>query len=260
MEQLQYRLVDLQDDCQFFPDASPLHELLGDFECQVASARLVARAMAHFPDEDAARAALRPYLVAWTSHVELTNGIQLEFQFDGSMVTDKTGLGVRRSITLYEAISLTDAAQVPRGAYPDFPQGWYGESPHVAQIRLRLRAVRTNRESLAAGAYWLLTKLEALHGNRQEAAAAMVVDPRILQTLGRLTARNDPDAGRKAKGPTESYTPTERTWILRAMEVLALREAELGVEGRDQLRLITMASLPVSTAGNSLWRGLMPRG
>jgi hypothetical protein len=102
--------------------------------------------------------------------------------------------------------------------------------------------MRGGQESLAAGGYWLLTKLEDLHGSRADAAEAMGVDGAVLDMLGRLTAQNDPEVGRKAKGPQAPFTDAERAWLLAASRVLALRQAEL--HAGVPLAWITFDDLP----------------
>lgn len=229
VQTLEYRLVVLRENLEFAPGVSPLRCTLGDFDCELAAGHLVARANVHFPDDATARAALQPHLVAWASHAELADDVSLEFRFDWSIVIDRAPAPGSGSIAITDVIPVSDEviARLTRGEYPAPPSDWYGESPAVAQIRTRLRAMLSNRESLAAGGYWLLTKLEALHGNRKKAASVMAVDEDVLSTLGRLTARNDPQGGRKAKGTQAPFTDAERAWLHAAVRVLALRQAEV---------------------------------
>lgn len=77
------------------------------------------------------------------------------------------------------------------------------------------------------GTYRFLTRLEHEYGGRREAGRALRVNTRVLNTLGSLSARNDPGEGRKAKGPVNPLTEPERAWLLALLPRLVLRVAEI---------------------------------
>jgi hypothetical protein len=69
----------------------------------------------------------------------------------------------------------------------------------------------------------------------------MGVDFEILNTMGRLTARPDPNVARKA-GTASLLTATELSWLEQAMALLIRRTGELGAG--QTVRALSMGDLP----------------
>lgn len=93
--------------------------------------------------------------------------------------------------------------------------------------------------------YLFLTRLEFDYDDRGEAAAGLNVSKPILDKMGWLSERNDPDERRKVKRgqPVERLTEDERQWLLAALPRLALHIAEVEAPGRRPAQL-TMDDLP----------------
>jgi hypothetical protein len=72
-----------------------------------------------------------------------------------------------------------------------------------------------------------LTRLEAEHRGRAQAAAALNVSEPVLGKLGELAARNDPLHRRKVKGPPQPLTEAERRWLMAVLPRLTRHVAEI---------------------------------
>jgi hypothetical protein len=92
-------------------------------------------------------------------------------------------------------------------------------------------------------AYFCLTVLKTSAGSRAEASRQYIIDPKVLGTLGDLTAnRGDGATARKMHANLVPYTPLEISWIEKAIEILIRRVAE--IEAGATCTKITMKDLP----------------
>ena len=112
--------------------------------------------------------------------------------------------------------SITATASVTANAMIRRDNRWYPEPPSDYRrtdlgdrIVERVRRVRDREAEVPAAAYRVLTEIEEAFGGsasgsgrRDAAAFALGVEPAVLPKPGELTARNDPDIGRKAGGPS----------------------------------------------------------
>jgi hypothetical protein len=96
----------------------------------------------------------------------------------------------------------------------------------------RIRRVRDNESEVTAAGYYLLTALEAMPGsgggNRRNAAAkALVVSGAVLEKIGELTGRRDPDHGRKFGTGGQALSSADLSWIKTAKIMVARRVGEI---------------------------------
>jgi hypothetical protein len=143
-------------------------------------------------------------------------------------------------------IAGTGTVSRDNSAYPP-PDPDFVTTAITERLAERVRRVRDGEAELPATAYYVLTELENEFGgggrqSRRAAAKRLAVDSAILDKLGELTNRYDPDIGRKAKGPPAPLTDEEVEWILTAMLRLVLRTGELA--GRASPSRLTMSDLP----------------
>jgi hypothetical protein len=104
------------------------------------------------------------------------------------------------------------------------------------------KSIYGEAESVAI-AYWCLTELKSQYGGSNAAVAKRLkVSRNVLDTLGTLTARNDPRHGRKAAGATNPLTDKELFWLGDVTRSLVYRAAV--VESGLNPRAVTMADLP----------------
>jgi hypothetical protein len=218
---------------------------LAGFRCRLADRTLVAEPDADFPDAASGRAALEPHLRGWEVQLELERGIWIEFRFEGAEVIDRQPAAGSRTVALEaaETARAIMSADVIRGLgdYPAPPTHQLAETPFVEALRARVRDVRHQRERLLVAAYWCLTQVEGKYGNRAAAAAALNVSKNVLETIGRLTAIDDPQEGRKAGGPARPLIPAERQWLDRVLRAIVLRVAQ--VEAAEEVSTLPQITL-----------------
>jgi hypothetical protein len=83
------------------------------------------------------------------------------------------------------------------GEFPKPDPSLPTEGSVAYELRLRWRAQREGRERLSGACYAIPTGLESnLGGNLDKAAARLSVDKPVLNTIGKLTARENPVHGR----------------------------------------------------------------
>jgi hypothetical protein len=104
----------------------------------------------------------------------------------------------------------------------------YARTPVTDLLAARLRRTRDGGETWPAFAYFVLSTLQEEFGRagsmRRSAASALGVDPTVLDTLGKICDRRDPDIGRKgAKNPAPITAP-ERVWM-EAVVIRLIRRA-----------------------------------
>jgi hypothetical protein len=79
------------------------------------------------------------------------------------------------------------------GEFPKPDPSLPTEGSVAYELRLRWRAQREGHERLSGACYAMPTGLESnLGGNRDKAAARLSVDKPVLNTIGKLTARENP--------------------------------------------------------------------
>lgn len=254
VEALHYRFRSLNDN-DTFDRAVPLSGALGDFDYVLESATLIARPRSHFGDRTGARDALEPYLRSWERGAFLSrSNHRITFEYDHADIVDRQpdagGVTVYPETARLQAIAFAPTIKRDNGRYPE-PDSSFITTPLTDRLAERLRRVRDGEELVSAAAYYVLTALELEYGGaanpgqkrRAAAAAALSVEVEILNTMGRLTASEDPDVGRKADGgnPT-SLTAGDQWWLQEAVGLLVRRTGEIaaGTTPRTQ----SMSDLP----------------
>jgi hypothetical protein len=244
LQKLTYSFVP-QEGSWDLNNASPWEGDLAGFKCRLADKTLTAEPKADFPDSASGRAALEPHLRAWEVQLELERGMWAEFRFESAEVIDRQPDSGHHEIALESGVTATAvmSAELVRGfaVYPPPPPHRLAATPLVEALRARLRDVRHRRERLLVAAYWCLTQIERAYGSRAEAAAALNVSGNILGVIGRLTAVDDPQEGRKAGGPARALTPEEQQWLNQALPALVLRIAQVEAAEGSALPQITLA-------------------
>lgn len=237
---LTYGFLSLDDRHDYAPAAAWDGDL-GDFACHLEGGTLEARPKGHYPDVETARQALDPHLRAWALRAELEDGIRIEFSFRSARGASGQLVMLHGAVELEGALSMT----VGHGSYPPPPSTALAASPLVEELLVWVRQLRERQQPMLVLAYLFLTRLEFDYNNRGEAAAALNVSQPVLNTLGRLSEKNDPDERRKVKRrqPVERLTEAERQWLLAALPRLTLHVAEVEADGSTPPQF-TMDDLP----------------
>lgn len=240
VEALYYRFKSL-NDLDTFERAVPLHGVLGAFDFALESGVLIARPRVHFGDRQSAKSALEPLLRSWELAAFLSpSNNRIRFEYEQSDVVDRRPDG--GDIVIYpdtiqvRAIAFDATVKRDNGRYPE-PDANFAVTSLTDRLAERLRRVRDREELASAAAYYVLTALELEYGRaarrgqkrRDAAAAGLSVDAEILDTIGRLTASEDPDIGRKAhSGNPSGLTAEDIWWLQQAMVLLIRRTGEIG--------------------------------
>jgi len=240
-----------------FGRAAPSAGTLGVFDCALSDGILKAVPTVEFRDREAAKQALEPYLRDWEQAAFLSpRAHRLRFEYEGSDVEEidpqprilnvfpeaATGSG--------SAFGATVVTRVNR-EYPPFDAG-FTRTPLTDLLAERLRRTRDGGELWPAFAYFVLTQLEAGFGGaekgdkrRRKMARTLAVEWPVVARLGEITARPDPEIGRKAAKDPAPITASERGWMEVVVVRFIRRVGEHAAGG--PLTPITMADVPPLT-------------
>lgn len=255
VESLGYNFLVLEPERLDFADAAPLRWTFGDFDCNLASGRLTAKPTVRFETEEEARDKLEPLLRGWECVAELRDGARVEFMHSGTSIYDpdpQRGTRGRVASVLRERYKILPAPPEPErpSQYPAPLDTAFDHRRHAAMMRDDIRDIRTGRERLLSGAYFLLTVLEdeinlpprprSKH-KRDHAADTLNIEREVLNKLGKLTTkyRSREHRARKATAKKE-LTDQQAKWLHKVIGVLALRVGTYEAGG-DISHRITMA-------------------
>lgn len=239
---LTYKLVAIDPTVRVADDAPERRADLAGFECVLANHVLRAFAHEHFPSEASARAALEPNLRAWESKAELVDRLPIEFRFVEADVIDRDPIlgGVSPGPVVLELCALAPTLHFVHHAYPA-PQVGLAESDQLKRLRMRVRDMRTGREPVLSCAYAALSLLENRFGSgREKAARSLRIDVAVLDDIGRITAKFDPENWRKAKGEVQRVSAGQQGWLKTVVARLAFRAVEVESKVPD----LAMLDLP----------------
>jgi hypothetical protein len=240
VEILTYELV-LFSDRHDFAQAAPWDGDVGGFNCHLEGGTLQARPKTDFADVEHAKEALESHLRAWALWAELEHGIRMEFRFRSAHGP------YGRQVMADPATAVGEALDIREGhsSYPQPSPKALAATPLVEDLLGWVRQLRERRQPMLVLVYLFLTRLEFDYKDRGEAAAGLNVSKPILNTLGQLSEKNDPEERRKLKRrqPVERLTEAERQWLLAALPRLALHVAEVEAHGSSPAQL-AMDDLP----------------
>jgi hypothetical protein len=154
-------------------------------------------------------------------------------------------------MAISDLMTMTDHLQVSKvlGEFPLPDPSLVTESGFAYELRLRWRAQRNGRERLLSASYAILTAMEQKYGggHRGKAADQIAVSGPILNKLGELTAREDPQHGRKYGKPGAAQKGPLSPDEFRCLEALIprlLRRVTERDAGQQNLPQLTLAHLP----------------
>jgi hypothetical protein len=226
----EFRSLEARHD---FSQAAAWEGDLGDFRCHLDQGNLKARPRAHYTNVDAARQVLERYLRAWELWSELNNIIRVEFRYKSAQVVDRQPTPDSVSVVAHaetsELVVVANDATVKlgHGEYPSPPSKDLVASPLVEELLGWVRDLREGRQRMLVLTYLFFTRLKYEYKDEVNAAAALKVSRKILATLRKLAAKNDPSERRKVEGPIQRLTEAERGWITAALPRLTQQVAEI---------------------------------
>jgi hypothetical protein len=208
---------------------------LGSFTFTLEHDELTAVPNVEFRDRQAARDALEPFLRDWEQAAFLTpNAHRIRFDYvhsDVEEVDPRPGAVTVFPETIVVTADVSANATIVRKnpTYPA-PAPDFVRSPVTDRLTERIRRLRDRAAELPAIAYVVLDTLEHEFGGtgsrRRNAAQALAVDEAVLDRLGALSSRADPDIGRKGGGDATPLSAQERRWIEEVIVRLIRRVGE----------------------------------
>lgn len=227
-----FRSENAQD---LFDEAAPLSGTIGSFDFRLDQGILTATPNVEFRDRQAARDAIEPLLRDWEQSAFVTPyAYRIRFDYERSDVEEvdpQPGAVTVFPETIVVKAGLSANATIVRSnpKYPGLDTAFV-RTPVTDRLTERLRRLRDREAELPAIAYVVLDTLEHEFGGtgsrRRNAAQALAVDEAVLDRLGALSSRADPDIGRKGGGDPTPLTPLEQRWIEEVIVRLIRRVGE----------------------------------
>ncbi|WP_340392471.1 hypothetical protein [Paenibacillus sp. FSL E2-0190] len=190
----------------------------------------------HYSQVQDARNTVEVLLKTWEIDVALKYGAgELGFLFLSADVIsrDENNTG---SITLSVKGELSARMVVIRGAYPKVPKDFVA-SPDVELLWTRYKMYLQGRDQLLSMAYFCLSYIEKLAGNRHKVPHKYGVNLEDLKRLGDLTsARGDKLSARKGiRNTFLPLTDDEKVWVEDFVKILIRRIGEYEASISEQI-------------------------
>jgi hypothetical protein len=229
-----------------FDNPPPVHLETMCFKVTLADGVATFEMKEHYPDVEAARKAIEPFLRAWGIDAALRMGGQeISFRYQDVQVIDRDPPAAGSHHIMIGSVQVTvrvaGTMQVTRHRYPEPPQR-FRVSPDVETLWHRYEGYLNQREPLLSMAYFCLTVVEYSAGGRPMAARKYCISKYVLDKLGALTALGDERMARKKIGKSRPLTATEMTWIEAVIKAMIRRVGEVAARS-SSLAQITMADL-----------------
>lgn len=249
VQSLTYQLV--TDDSVSFVDTEPVEHDALIFHVHLADDTLTVTMQEHFANVETARTAVEPFLRAWELDVALQHGHrEIWFEFADAEVIDRNppppgaSQKLRMHVAEHTHVAEEVSVHLTRHHYPA-PPTQFAVSPDVETLWQRYQGYVDGREPLPAMAYFCLTLLEGLAGNRKAIARVYGISGKILDHLGRLSSRHGDAASVRKFPKTGSFTPLkaqEQRWVETAIRAI-FRQVGAHAAGASPPQL-TLADLP----------------
>ena len=234
-----------------YDGAKPITFDTQDFSGFLDSKHLRIDLKKHFSDHEEAIAFVNPFLRAWELEMDLSGRPgEIEFRYRTAEIKDRNptplppGLhAISRSIEIPIEIRESLSRHISRATFTGPPYD-LATTPDVEDMRHRLRMLSDDRTTLADAAYYCLTKVDLIAGNRKGAVATYGISMEVLTKLGDLSGnKGGREEVRKARAVTE-YSPEERAWLGATIKAIIRRVAEVAFDPASAKTPLTMAELP----------------
>jgi hypothetical protein len=200
---------------------------LGAFD--LADGKLTITPNEHFSDEEEARRAIEPFLRAWEIDADLTSNLgMIRFTFERVELIDRDPPpGWSPQVAQPKGVGAVAqlgqvSVHVSCRKYPQPPHA-FRATPEAQLAYRRWLGYRSGKEPLQSMAYFVLTLVESIAGDRRKAAPFFKIEAEFLRTIGRLsTTKGDPDTARKARSGVQfqELTGAERQWLEKAIALV----------------------------------------
>ena len=228
--------------------AAPLDKEEGLFRVQAENGRVRFELKEHHASEEAARNAVEAqYIPNWEFVIGLVRGPNtFTLRFDRSEIVDRNPPPGPSPISVHfragvPTVSVKVAPPRPP-AFPEPPPVAIMRSPDVESMYQRYLGYLRGAEPLPAMAYFCLTVLEQMAGDRRKAARHFAISDNVLQKIGDLCGKGGVIA-RKRDGLTHPYTPDDERFLKTAVRTVIRRAAEVEYAMDPNRRQITLADI-----------------
>lgn len=206
----------------------------------------------HYATEDAARAAIAPYIHRWEFDVSLriTPG-RFKLSFKEPQIVDRSPTpGVANVSVHFRAgeptVRVTVVAVPPEYPSPPSDLRFDPDNPNVVTMFNRYKGHCEGKEPLASAVYFCYTMLtNYLCKDKDAAVRKYKIGKKVLNEISRLSStKGGPEGARKAGGVAMSLTVEEARFLKAAMQMMIRRVAEVAYGPRGALKKVTLAELP----------------
>jgi hypothetical protein len=245
-----------------YENCAPLFENKDEFEFSLNQKSAVFAMKKHCATIEEAKSIVEEYLRDWDILIGLEqdpNDLQLKFSH-ADIIDQAPSMCAQNEINLQTHCSISDhghgsdtvLVHKSRVKYPSFPKDFHA-SLDVETMYLRYKSYRQGRETLTSMAYMCLTILDASSGGRENAKKQREnagkqynIEHKVLDTLGKLTAKGGPEDARKSpkNGIYNPLLPQELAWIESAIKAIIRRAGEYAYNPKSKLRQITLKDFP----------------
>jgi hypothetical protein len=207
----------------------------------------------HYATQDAARAAVEPFIRSWELSQALENRPgAFELRFDSSNIVDRNppaGAVIHVQTGDYLMVGFAAALKLSKSAYPPPPtSGTLAVDDVVDAMLGRYRRFVEDRTILGDAGNFCLTMVEKAAGGkpnaRTKAANQFGIDKPVLDMIALLCAIKGGIDARKANGVQQEFSSVEKEWLVAAIKAVIRRAAQVAADPSQAARPITMADLP----------------
>jgi hypothetical protein len=177
-------------------------------------------------------------LKAWEIEADLNSNVgTIRFKFERVELIDRDPSPPGSSHVMHlvgESLQLADSVSVhlTRTKYPQPPKT-FRATPELEHAYRRWIGFRSGKEPLQGMAYWVLTLIESIAGNRkgkrEKAARSFQIDNSVLNTIGRLSSeKGDESTARKVQPGIQfqELSEAEKEWLEQAVRRVIYRLGE----------------------------------
>ena len=199
---------------------------LGDFDCVIEGATMIATPRSAYDSEAEAFHAIEPSLRDWQLELELVNNRRIEFRLEASFERPVPGKPYALSAHGHAHASGSATLSLVVGGPLPQPTGDYTAGPLTTKYLARLRDIRDGRDKIPATAYFIVTDLQTELG-KAEVASRLCVSGSVVDRIRRLSSARHETQGRKSLPGAPPLTDEELAWLERAILVLVRQTSRM---------------------------------
>ncbi len=216
------------------------------FTVEVKDRRVRFRFRTHYSSPAEARAAVEAVFIPnWEFNARLLRGpdaFTLDFRKAEMIDRNSRHCADSAYMRVSAGTSWVTVKPVPQcpPAYPGPPERGLCRTPDVESMCQRYLGHLDGREPLPAMAYFCLTVLQEMAGDRKQAVKRFGISKKVLDFVGELSSERGGRDARKRKGGDTPYSDEEERFLKTAVRTMILRAAEVECDPGAAQELIAM--------------------